>query len=300
MASGKEIKNRIKSIKNTKKITKAMELVAAAKMKRAVSKTLASRSYALYSWEILSYLAKTPADEIHPLLREKSGNKFLVILITSNRGLSGAYNAQAIRASIAFVREHPEAEIDFIVVGKKGEDALRRIGKNIIAPFTELPELVSLREVTPIANFAIEQFLSGNYSKAFFVYTDYISALTQTAKVRQLLPISPTVVKKVVEDSVGSMTNENIPVETGPGYLFEPNYDILVANMVEKIARMQVYQMFLESNASEQSSKMMAMKNASEAAGEMISELTLAFNKARQASITQEISEISAGVASVS
>ena len=299
MASGKEIKNRIKSIKNTKKITKAMELVAAAKMKRAVAKTLASRSYALYSWEILSYLAKTPADEMHPLLKEKAGNKFLVILITSNRGLSGAYNAQAIRASIAFVREHPGAEVDFIVVGKKGEDALRRTGRNIIASFTELPELVSLREITPIANFAIEQFLSGNYVKAFFIYTDYVSALTQTPKIRQLLPVSPAEVKKVVEDSVGSNTSaqmSDVPVS----YLFEPNYDILVKNMVEKIARMQVYQMFLESNASEQSSKMMAMKNASEAAGEMIDELTLAFNKARQASITQEISEISAGVASVS
>ncbi len=276
-----------------------MELVAAAKMKRAVAKTLSSRSYALYSWEILSYLAKTLADEIHPLLREKSGNKFLVILITSNRGLSGAYNAQAIRASIAFVREHPEAEVDFIVVGKKGEDALRRTGRNIIASFTELPELVSLREVTPIANFAIDQFLSNNYAKAFFIYTDYVSALTQTAKVRQLLPISPAVVKEVVEDSVGSLKADSKQQEVIQ-YLFEPNYDILVKSMVEKIARMQVYQMFLESNASEQSSKMMAMKNASEAAGEMIDELTLAFNKARQASITQEISEISAGVASVS
>ena len=296
MASGKEIKNRIKSIKNTKKITKAMELVAAAKMKRAVAKTLASRSYALYSWEILSYLAKTPADELHPLLKDRTGNKYLVILITSNRGLSGAYNAQAIRASIAFIREHPEAEVDFIVVGKKGEDALRRTGRNIIASFTELPELVSLREVTSIANFAIDQFLSNNYAKAFFIYTDYVSALTQTAKVRQLLPISPEVVKKVVTDSIGDIP----PAQAESNYLFEPNYDILVKNMVEKIARMQVYQMFLESNASEQSSKMMAMKNASEAAGEMIDELTLAFNKARQASITQEISEISAGVASVS
>lgn len=296
MASGKEIKNRIKSVKNTKKITKAMELVAASKMKRAVANTLASRIYAKYSWEILQYLSKTKVDELHPLFKKSNGDKVLVVVITSNRGLCGAYNAQVMRATIAYMKENSETKIDFITIGKKGEAMLRRLGKNIIASFTENGETVILPEVMPIANYVVEEFLKGGYSSAQFIYTDFVSALSQNAKLRQLLPISPDTIRKLAEESLESKVIEEKSVD----YVFEPNYDILVNNMVGKIAKMQVYQMFLESSASEQSSRMVAMKNASEAAGEMIDELTLAFNKARQASITQEISEISAGVASVS
>lgn len=304
MASGKEIKNRIKSVKNTKKITKAMELVAASKMKRAVANTLASRIYAKYSWEILQYLSKTKADNLHPLFQNPNqgakqlngSEKILMVVITSNRGLCGAYNAQVMRATIAYMKENSETKIDFITIGKKGEAMLRRLGKNIIASFTENGETVILPEVMPIANYVVEEFLKGNYSSAQFIYTDFVSALSQNAKLRQLLPISPDTIRKLAEESLESKVIEEKSVD----YVFEPNYDILVNNMVGKIAKMQVYQMFLESSASEQSSRMVAMKNASEAAGEMIDELTLAFNKARQASITQEISEISAGVASVS
>lgn len=296
MASGKEIKNRIKSVKNTKKITKAMELVAASKMKRAVANTLASRIYAKYSWEILQYLSKTKADDLHPLFKKSNGEKILMVVITSNRGLCGAYNAQVMRAVIAYMKENPQQQIDFITIGKKGEAMLRRLGKNIIASFTENGETVILPEVMPIANYVVEEFLKGGHSSAQFIYTDFVSALSQNAKLRQLLPISPDTIRKLAEDSLEGKLEE----EKSADYVFEPNYDILVSNMVGKIAKMQVYQMFLESSASEQSSRMVAMKNASEAAGEMINELTLAFNKARQASITQEISEISAGVASVS
>lgn len=287
-----------------------MELVAASKMKRAVANTLASRLYAKYSWELLQYLAKTPADNLHPLFRNTnlevkpqnalggstSKSKILMVVITSNRGLCGAYNAQVMRAVISYLKENPEKQIDFITVGRKGEAMLRRLGKNIIASFTENSESVIMSEVMPIANFVVEEFLKSNYNQTLFVYTDFVSALSQNALIRQLLPISPDDIKKLAEENLEA----KLPSETPTDYVFEPNYDILVANMVGKIAKMQVYQMFLESSASEQSSRMVAMKNASEAAGEMIDELTLAFNKARQASITQEISEISAGVASVS
>lgn len=294
MAVGKELKRRIKSIRNTKKITKAMELVAASKMRRAISATLASRPYAGYSWEVLQSLSGTKGDSQHPLLEVREVKKLLIVLITSNRGLCGAYNAQVIRRAIELIRENEGkgVELSFITIGKRGDSAMRRLGQNIVASFVELPDKVELRHITPLANLVLDTFTKKEVDRAVIVYTDFISALSQKPQVRQILPIS---VKDLANDSGAEVTKE-----TSTNYLFEPGYEILMPLLVEKLAKMQVYQMLLESLASEESSRMVAMKNATDAAGEMIDDLTLVFNKARQASITQEISEISAGMASVS
>jgi F-type H+-transporting ATPase subunit gamma len=312
MAATKEIKRRIKSVKNTKKITKAMELVAASKMKRAVSSTLASRAYSRYSWEVLESVSQALTDESHPLLTPRTGNRSLIVLITSNRGLCGAYNAQIIRAVMNFIRKEQTSPvrdregsqrevsngIDFVTVGKRGDSALRRIGQNIIASFTELPETITLSSALPIGNFVVDTFKQNSYDKIFVAYTDFKSALSQVPTIRQLLPVK----KEDLLDEINKLKAESSNLKAAPptAYVFEPSYEQIIESLVEKIARMQIYQMLLESAASEQSSRMVAMKNASEAAGEMIDDLTLIFNKARQASITQEISEISAGMASVS
>jgi F-type H+-transporting ATPase subunit gamma len=289
MAATKEIKRRIKSVKNTKKITKAMELMAASKMRKAVAGTLASRAYARYSWEVLESIANALTEESHPLLTPREGNKSLVVLITSTRGLCGGYDAQIIRQVMTMLRaKKPDETIDFITVGKKGDAAMRRIGQNILATF-QLPDSIKLTDTLPISQLVTDAFKANEYQKIYVAYTDFKSALAQVPQVRQLLPVQ---VDKLQEDA--PKTN------TRTAYVFEPSYHELIESLVEKIARMQVYQMLLESNASEQSARMVAMKNASEAAGEMINDLTLIFNKARQASITQEISEISAGMASVS
>jgi F-type H+-transporting ATPase subunit gamma len=293
MASTKEIKRRIKSVRNTKKITKAMELVAASKMKRAVSSTLASRVYSKYSLEILESLSEAITESVNPLFVEKPKQKVLFLLVTSNRGLCGAYNAQVIRQTVKFIKEST-TPVDFVTVGKKGDAALRRIGQNIIASFTEIPDAIHLRDILPIATILFDEFGKGTYDHVYVAYTDYVSALTQTPKVRQLLPISKQALLEDVEKSKVESKKSKV------NYTFEPSYESLIQKLVEKLSRMQVYQMLLESMASEQSSRMVAMKNASEAAGEMIDDLTLIFNKARQSSITQEISEISAGMASVS
>ncbi len=295
MAGSKEIKRRIKSVKNTKKITKAMELVAASKMKRAVASTLASRAYSRYSWEVLESVSQALTENSHPLLTPRSGNRSLVVLISSNRGLCGAYNAQIIRAVLSMLREKSDESIEFVTVGRKGDAALRRIGQTITASFTELPETITLSSAIPIANLIFESFKSNSYDKVYVAYTDFKSALSQKPVIRQLLPVK----KEDILQEIEELKNE-APHETQTDYVFEPSYNVLIESLVEKIARMQVYQMLLESAASEQSSRMVAMKNASEAAGEMIDDLTLVFNKARQANITQEISEISAGMASVS
>lgn len=303
MAGTKEIKRRIKSVKNTKKITKAMELVAASKMKRAVSSTLASRLYAEYSWEVLTSISKSLENQeekdTHPLFIQREIKNVLLVLITSNRGLCGAYNAQVIKKAIVLLKnKDANVNIDLITIGKKGDVGMRRMDQKVVASFMDLGDNVSLSEVLPISKFLMDEYVAGKYDQVLVAYTDFISALTQKPNIKQVLPVSKTELK----DLIDSLSTKDAPKidDRKIDYLLEGDKDVLISSLVEKITRMQVYQMFLESNASEQSSRMMAMKNASEASGEMIDDLTLMFNKARQANITREISEISAGMASVS
>ncbi len=297
MAGTKEIKRRIKSVKSTKKITKAMELVSASKMKRAISATLSSRPYSGYSWEVLQALSEFVTETKNPLLETRDGTNTLVILVTSNRSLCGGYNAQVTRKTIAFLKENAGTHIDFISVGSKGEGALRRLGQNIIASFNGVSDKPTLRDVLPIANFAIDVYKRKEYDKVVVAYTDFVSGLTQIPRINTLLPVKREELKEELNDGI---LNTNPSTLNPTQYTFEPDYETLMSIIVEKIARMRVFQMILESSASEHSARMLAMKNATDAAGEMIDELTLAFNKARQGSITQEISEISAGMASVS
>ena len=301
MASTKEIKNRIKSIKNTKKITKAMELVAASKMRRAVATTLASRSYAGYSWDLLTSLSGKLDEVKHVFFDGHKEGKTLIVLITSNGSLCGGYNAQAIKKALQILKQDTTKEIDFISIGKKGDNAMRKINQNIIASFTDLPINISIQNVNPISALILNEYKKGTYKEVFVIYTDFISALTQKPNIRKLLPISKEELRDFLEIEIGSLAKENPKaITTEIPYLIEGDANKLIEMLAEKLIRMQVYQMLLESGASEQSARMVAMKNASEAAGEMIDNLTLVFNKARQAGITQEISEISAGMASVS
>ena len=311
MASTKEIKRRIKSTKSTKKITKAMELVAASKMKRAVSQTLASRLYSTYSWEILTSLSERMENVTHKFFNQNEKNeKALIVLITSNRGLCGGYNSQIIKKTIAMLKDSPHVRhvedhksdmCDIITVGKKGDSAMRRTGQSVVATFTDMPNNVNLRDIIPLSTFITSEFKEEKYGRIYIAYTDFISALSQKPKIRQILPISKEELKEVLEEGANAIRKEkNINTESKVPYLFEGNTEKILDTLAEKLIRMQIYQMFLESNASEQSSRMVAMKSASDAAGEMIDDLTLVFNKARQAGITREISEISAGMASVS
>jgi len=298
MPGTKEIKRRISSVKNTKKITKAMELVAASKMKRAVSSTLASRLYAQYSWEVLTSVANSSEEITHPLFVQRTVDRILLVLITSNKGLCGAYNAQVIKKSLSFLKNQKQDIIDIVSIGKKGDAGMRRIGKKVIASFTDLPDNISLADVAPISKFLIDEYKDGVYDQIFVAYTDLISALNQKPNIKQILPVSRTDLKDLIE-SLKENKGLEVKIEK-VDYLFEGDKEELVGSLAEKLTRMQIYQMLLESNASEQSSRMVAMKNASDASGEMIDDLTLVFNKARQANITREISEISAGMMSVS
>jgi F-type H+-transporting ATPase subunit gamma len=299
MAGTKEIKRRIKSVKNTKKITKAMELVAASKMRRAVAQTLASRLYASYSWELLTSLsAKLEENISHPFFVEQEKGKTLIVLITSNGSLCGGYNSQIIKKVIEKLKEETSTEtLYMITVGKKGDTAMRRLGQNVLATITDLPAILALSDVSALSALIMDEYKGGLYKNVYVAYTDFISALTQKPIIRKLLPIAKDDIKEIVQ---GTLEQKKANPEVETPYLFEGNIDELITSLAEKLTRMQIYQMLLESNASEQSSRMVAMKNASEASSEMIDDLTLVFNKARQANITREISEISAGMASVS
>jgi F-type H+-transporting ATPase subunit gamma len=264
---------------------------------------LASRLYAEYSWEILTSIARNTEKITHPLFIQREVKNILLFFISSNRGLCGAYNTQIMKKVLSLLKNgNEDINIDIVTIGKKGDTMMRRIGKNIIASFFEIPNNISISDVAPISELAINEYNLEHYDKVLVAYTDFVSALYQKPNVRQVIPISKTSLKELIE-TLGDgliIEKEKHLEEKEVDYLFEGNQEELIGSLAEKITKMQIYQMLLESNASEQSSRMIAMKNASEAAGEMIDDLTLVFNKARQSNITREISEISAGMASVS
>jgi F-type H+-transporting ATPase subunit gamma len=263
-------------------------------MKRAISQTLSSRLYASYSWELLTSLSGRVEETTNKFFIENKNEKSLIVLITSNRGLCGGYNSQVIKRVIAMIKDEVGGNIDIVSVGKKGDSAMRRTGQTIVATFADMPDNnIALSDIIPLSTYLTNEFKDEKYGKVYIAYTDFVSALSQKPKIQKILPVS----KDEVRESIETNLNEKVKKDKGIPYLFEGDTEQLLGMLAEKLVRMQIYQMVLESSASEQSSRMVAMKNASDAAGEMIDDLTLVFNKARQSNITREISEISAGMA---
>lgn len=285
----KSIKRRLKSVKNTKKITKAMELVAAAKMRHAVEAAVATRAYATLAWNLLQTLSQTETVSL-PLLEIREVKKMLLVLITSNRGLCGSFNSNIVRKTLRELEATaPGVTVDIIAVGKKGADAARRAGYQLTGFISDLPDTPRMADVLGIARLVVDGYQGNAYDKVMVAYTDYQSALRQVPNLRQLLPIS----------------QKDLGMEASPvldaidEYLFEPNPMEVLELILPRLVEMQVYQSVLESAASEHSARMLAMRSASDAAGEMIDELNLTYNKARQAGITQEIAEIAGGAAAL-
>jgi F-type H+-transporting ATPase subunit gamma len=284
-SNSREIKRRIKSVKNIGQITKAMELVSAAKMRKAQSRATASRPYSVLSSELLQNLVAKANLATHPLINrvlpedeEIPAQRILAVLISSDRGLAGAFNTNVINKTISLLKEEGAEKFDFITVGKKGSDAVRRLGYNIVATFPT-KDKISLQDARTIAEIAIQDFLGFKYEKVFLIYTDFVSTLVQKPNVMQLLPF---------ERPVSSI---QYPVSD---LLFEPSADDVLETLITRTVEFGVYQALVEAAASEHSARMVAMRNANEAAGELIEDLSLSYNQARQAGITRELSEISA------
>jgi len=279
------IRRRIKSVGNTRKITKAMELVSAAKMRRAVAQATAARRFAELGTALMSRLATSGATTAHPLYAQNASEKALCVVITSDRGLCGAYNASLIRA----VETALPSDAEFITVGKFGDQYLRRAGKTVIASFTGLTAAPRASSVRPIITLASGEFLSGTYGRVYIASTQFRSALRQVPEVRQLLPLA-TPSRGVTPPTSGAAAEDAI---------FEPDPAVVLEYALPRFIEAAAYQAVLEAAASEHSARMLSMRNASDAAADMINDLTFTLNQARQSAITSEIAEISAGRAAL-
>ncbi len=293
------IKRRIKSVINTRKITKAMELVAASKMRKAVGAVSASRPYSKLAWEtVLSVGGKIDAT-LHPLMRQSGKvENVLILLLASDRGLAGGYNTNVIKSAISGIRRLGEnVKIQTICIGKRGADAMRRIKQPVLASFTEITNNPKFEEILPIGKMIISEFNEGKYDKVLLVYTDFVSAISQKPLILELLPFGA----QEKSEDLGQTGTEKIEEKTDDkgDYTFEPTPRDVLDKMLPRLVETMVYQAVLEAAASEHSSRMFAMRSASDNAGEMIDDLSFTFNQARQAGITQEIAEISSGKAAL-
>ena len=280
MSTLRDIKRRIGSVKNTEQITKAMKMVAASRLRRAQEAILASRPYALKMLEVLSSLALRTNPQAHPLLQVGEPKKVDPIVVTSDRGLCGAFNSNIIRRAEQFMRKHPEWEFALHVVGRKANDYFKRRNVNVRKVSLNILSDVSFAHAAAVGEDVVENYLGENFDQVYVVYNEFKSAIQQKVIVEQLLPIKPM-----------DISEDYYPVE----YTFEPSEDVLLAELLPRHINIQVYRVFLESVASEHGARMTAMEAASKNAGEMIEKLTLLFNRTRQAAITKELIEVVSG-----
>jgi F-type H+-transporting ATPase subunit gamma len=294
VASIREIKRRIKSVKNIAQVTRAMQMVAASRMRRAQEQALASRPYANKAWEILTHLASQRGNvqQLHPLLmRREPVNNIAIILITADKGLAGAYNTNLLRTVIRFMSDTEWTNAQLITVGRKGRDLMVRYGRNVIAEFSDLPPRPTAYDIAPIARVAMDGFLSGDYDEVFLAYTRFVNTLQQDPQLRQLLPIYSSGIKGKV---MSRYLSEEKTMATSE-YLYEPDPAILLDRILPRFTEMQIYQAVLEALASEHSARMVAMRNATNNASDLVGELTLAYNQIRQSAITKEMLDIAGG-----
>lgn len=267
-------------MQSMKQITKAMELVAASKLKRAQDAALAARPYAEKMKEVISSIAAGTDNPSHPMLQSREIRRTGYLVITSDRGLAGGYNANVLRLAMAEIRRHQEAGEEFVimVIGRKGRDFMKRRKIPIAHEITGLPDSPAYADIRPIAKAAVEGFTNGEYDELYLVYNEFRNAITQVPVKKRLLPLTE-------ENLSGDRTR----------YEYEPSAEEVLNALLPRYAETLVYSAVLDSKASEHGARMTAMGNASKNASSMIDKLTLEYNRARQAAITQEIAEIVGG-----
>lgn len=282
MASPREIRRRIRSVRNMSQITRAIQMVAASKMRRAQERVTASRPYSERLREFIADLSAQQMDatelQEYPLLAERPVENAGLILLTPDRGLTGALNGNLIRRGVRYIREDAGVPVKVIAVGKKGRDFMARTGQDMIADFTGLGDAPSLDDIRPIAQIAVQEFLTGSVDSVHLVYPKFVNTLTQTPEVVQMLPIVRP--ESEIEDV---------------DYIFEPDAPTVLNEILPRYVEVLLYQAAMETVASFYSAQMVAMRNATDNAQELVEELDLSYNKARQAQITNEVAEISAG-----
>jgi F-type H+-transporting ATPase subunit gamma len=282
---------RIRSIKNISQLTSALQTVSASYVRRSVRAATATRPYTEKAWKLLVHLARQPGSNIlHPLLNEREEVKnILVILITSDRGLAGAYNVNIVRQALLDFRD-VEQPVSFIAVGRKGRDMLLRRRRTVIADFSDLATPPTFAQTSAIGRLAVEEYQRGNYDQVYLAFTDFRNMIVQVPVIRKLLPLKVEYSETATDDPYNVTHHHSSAV-----FIYEPGPEELLNQIVPRFIALQVYQAILSAQASEHAARMVAMRNATENAKDLIGALQIEYNKARQQSITSEMLDIAGG-----
>jgi F-type H+-transporting ATPase subunit gamma len=288
MANLKDIKKRISSVKSTQQITKAMKMVAAAKLRRAQDAAVAARPYAEKLQSVLSNLAQREEADAHALLSQRGTGRALVVLMTADRGLCGGFNATVSKEAERFIRNNKQGfdAIDLMIIGRKGREFLKnRVGDHIVKVYENIAADATYQTAHLIGQEVVDAYSEEKYDAVYVIYNAFQSAIVQVVTLEQVLPIKPSEAEAVTESAVD--------------YLYEPSRGEVLSQLLPKMVEVQIFRALLESNASEQGARMSSMDSASRNAAEMIGKLTLQYNRARQAAITTELMEIISGAESI-
>jgi len=294
MPSAREMRLRIRSVKNLSQVTRALETVSASKVRKAMQAALATRPYAEKAWKVLLHLARQPIQmqSLHPLLVERNQvNNILVIMVTGDRGLAGSYNVNMLRHTLEEFG-HIETPVRYIAVGRKGRDMLARRRKNLLAEFSNLPSPPSFLDVSAIGRLAVNQYLSGEVDQVFIAYTEFVNMIKQDTIIRKILPLEV--------DTSGHGHGTNSTHANHAVFSYEPDSSGLLDQIVPRFMAIQIYQAILSSQASEHAARMVAMRNATDNALDLVEDLQLDYNKARQQSITNDMLDIASGAEALS
>lgn len=315
MASLQNLKKRLSSIKNIKQITSAMELVAAAKMRKAQEVALGSRLYAVSALEILANMIKAlpeGAEAQYPLTEKRKVKKTAIMLVLSDKGLVGSFNSNVIRRFEKYCKEQgidykDHAQYTFVIVGQKGADYIAKKGGHSARVFTNVSDVMDKDEVNELATYVATGYTDGKWDRVIVFTTNFVSALKQETIMIELLPLDVEKIRQAVEDIIpetGRYAELRKQITEGRSakpieYIIEPSPQLVLEALLPMLFTMQIYHMILEANASEHSSRRVAMKNATENAGDIIGSLTLVYNRSRQEAITKELTEITGTVAAI-
>lgn len=288
MPSAREMRLRIRSVKNIAQVTKALETVSASKVRRSMLAYTATKPYADRAWKLLVHLARQPGGKgVHPLLKERTEIKnILVVHISSDRGLAGAYNVNILRHTLDHFEDSP-TPLSYVAVGNKGRDLLMRRQKRVVADFSDLPPAPTFADVSAIGRLVVDEYLSGKVDQVYIAYTEFVSMLKQIPTVRKLLPLE--VIYASEKNSL------NVTHETHSVFTYEPDENQILNQIVPRFTVLQVYRCILSAAASEHAARMIAMRNATDNAQDLIGMLQLEYNNARQQSITNEMLDITSG-----
>lgn len=290
MPSTREMRLRIRSVKNLAQVTKALETVSASRVRRAIQANNATLPYAEKAWKVLVHLARQPGrDVLHPLLVErKNVRRVLVVMISSDRGLAGAYNMNILRHTLERF-EDQELPVSYVTVGRKGRELLVRRRKDVIASFNDLSSPATFNEVSPIGKLVVTDYLKGVYDQVYISYTRYVNMLSQDPVTQKLLPLSVTYDGKGEEDRL------NVTHRVSSVFSYEPDQVEILNGIVPRFTALQIYKAILSSQASEHAARMVAMRNATDSANDLVQSLQLVYNKLRQTLITNEMLDIAGG-----